>query len=175
MEEIWRDIEGFNEYQVSSNGNIRRIGKDKLMTKTGDSDGYNRISLVKNGKNTTLRVARIVARAFPEICGEFFEGCQINHKNEQKKDDRAENLETCTPRYNVLYSLNSKKVKRTQGNYPVAQMKNDTLCATYKSMRFAAEMTGVSYQRIRKCVMGNAFEVGGYQWVLLPKHSLHLE
>lgn len=172
MDEVWRNIEGFTEYQVSSNGNIRRTGKDKLMIKTADSDGYNRISLSQNGKQTTLRVARIVARAFPEICGEWFDGCQINHKNEQKKDDRAENLETCTPRYNVLYSVKPMDGRRMQENYPVAQMKNDTLYGTYKSMRFAAEMTGISYPRIRKCVMGDAFEAGGYQWVLLPNHSL---
>lgn len=168
MEEIYRTIVGFEDYEVSNQSNIRRVGKDRILLKQSDSDGYNRISLINNeGKSVTLRVARLVAKAFPEICGEWFDGCQINHKNEKKNDDRAENLETCTPKYNVLYSKRPMAGRRSQESYPVGQMKNDTLYATYKSMRCAAEMTGISYPRIRKCAMGKGEEAGGYQWVLL--------
>ena len=89
METIWRNIEGYEDtYQVSNQGDIRRIDReDRLLCKTKDTDGYNRISLCKNGVQKNLRVARLVAKSFPEICGEWFEGCQINHRNEKKNDE----------------------------------------------------------------------------------------
>ena len=165
MEEKWIDIAEYeNIYQVSDQGRIRSIDrtdcnnhkqKGKCLIFTKDADGYNRVSLMKDGKQRTLRVARLVAQAFPDICGEWFEGCQVNHKNEVKTDDRAINLEVCTPRYNVLYSKQPMSGRRTQEKYPVGQMENDNLVATYKSMRFAAKMTGISYPRIRRSVNSN--------------------
>ena len=169
METIWRNIEGYEDtYQVSNQGDIRRVDRDdRLLRKTKDTDGYSRISLCKNGVQKNFRVARLVAKSFPEICGEWFEGCQINHKNEKKNDDRAENLEICTPQYNCRYSAKSMKGRRKTEEYPVGMMKNDELLATFKSMRFAETITGIAYPLIRKCAIGQNQSAGGYQWRLL--------
>lgn len=168
MQEQWKDIS--DGYQVSDQGDVRsfRLCKaGKILSKHKDEDGYNKVSLRENGRDIEKRVARLVAQAFPEICGEWFEGCQVNHKNEVKTDDRAVNLEVCTPRYNVLYSQKPMSGRRTQEKYPVKQMLDGKEINIYKSMRFAAEETGISYPRIRKCALGLSKSAGGYQWVLL--------
>ena len=113
MKEIWRDIAGYEGfYQVSSLGNVKSLnygrtkGKEKLLTLQIEHDGYRRVTLFnkqKGLKGKRYFVHRLVVWAFPEICGEWFEGAVVNHKNEVTDDNRAENLEVCKQDYNAKY------------------------------------------------------------------------
>lgn len=87
MEE-WRKIEEYPNYEVSSYGNFRRKNYKKEI-KGCVKKGYKIISLGR-GKTKALHI--MVAKVFPEICGEWFDGCQVHHKNFNKLDNRAENL-----------------------------------------------------------------------------------
>lgn len=104
MEEF-RNIEGFN-YQVSNIGNVlslsyRRTGKPHPLTKCLDKDGYERVLLVNKKERKGFGVHTLVVKAFPEICGEWFEGCQIDHINTIKTDNRAVNLRVCSCKENA--------------------------------------------------------------------------
>ena len=106
MEEIWKDIEGYEgKYQVSNLGRVRslnyhRMGITKLLKARKDKDGYNMAFLVRSGYNRPVGVHRLVAQAFIPNPNNY--PC-VNHKNEVKDDNRVENLEWCTVRYNTLY------------------------------------------------------------------------
>ena len=50
-------------------------------------DGYMKTKGYKN-----IGVHILVAKAFPEICGEWFEGCVVHHINRVKNDNCAWNL-----------------------------------------------------------------------------------
>ena len=101
MEE-WRDIEGFNGYQVSNEGRIRSLkwGKERIRKVTINKYGYLEVSLCKDEKPTTKRIHRLVAEAFipnPQNLPE------VNHKDEDKTNNNVENLEWCTEEYNHNY------------------------------------------------------------------------
>ena len=118
MKEIWRDIKGYEGlYQISNLGNVKSLnynktGQERLMVPQVGHDGYRRVALFnkqKGIKNKKYFVHRLVVWAFPEICGEWFEGAVVNHKNEITSDNRAENLEVCDQSYNNTYGNGMKK------------------------------------------------------------------
>ena len=97
MEEIWKDIEGFEEYyQISNKGRVFSKKKNKIMKLLVDKDGYNIISLLRKIK----RIHRLVATEFLKNENNL---PQVNHKNGIKTDNRVENLEWCDGFYNMKH------------------------------------------------------------------------
>ena len=117
MEEIWKDIRGFEGlYQVSNMGRVRSLDRTlpdkngRLRHKKGmilkdclnKERGYYRVSLSDGQRNFShFEVHRLVALHFVEG---YKPGLVVNHINEIKTDNRAENLEWCTYQYNLNYS-----------------------------------------------------------------------
>ena len=102
--EIWKQINDFDNYEVSNLGNVRRKTKKgyHLLKPSVNNNGYYQVSLSKDGKAKPFRVHRLVAVAFipnPDNLP------IINHKDENKLNNNADNLEWCTQQYNVRYSI----------------------------------------------------------------------
>ena len=113
--EIWRDIKGYEGlYQVSDYGRIKTLERkiqhgnysytrrERIMSQSIDKDGYMRIGLTKNKKHITCQVHRIVAETFLENNKGF---TVVNHKDYDRTNNKASNLEWCDSKYNVQYSL----------------------------------------------------------------------
>ena len=103
--EQWRAIEGFPDYDVSSCGRVRsRKNEEERILRPGtDPCGYYRVSLSNDGKQSTCKVARLVAQAFlPNPDGLS----QVDHVNHILTDNRVENLRWVNP---IQNQLNSKK------------------------------------------------------------------
>lgn len=109
--EIWKDVVGFEGlYQVSNLGRIKVVRKDRyfnhIKSQRLDKYGYKVVRLSKDGKENYFLVHRLVGKVFipnDDPINKF----QINHRNEIKTDNRAENLEWCTNEYNFNYNNNS--------------------------------------------------------------------
>lgn len=117
MTEEWKDVKGFEgRYQVSNMGRVRsldRIELDKrgrthhakgmiLKDSLNKGRGYYRVSLSDGHRNYThYEVHRLVAIHF--VPG-YKKGLVVNHINKIKTDNRAQNLEFCTYKYNLNYS-----------------------------------------------------------------------
>lgn len=120
IEEIWKDILGYEGlYQVSSYGRVRSLDRYdrmnhflkgrilKLYTRKG---GYLFVQLHLNGKGKNYLVHRLVAIAFipnPDNLPE------VNHLDEDKTNNRVENLEFCDRKYNINFGTRKDKVRNT--------------------------------------------------------------
>lgn len=116
MKEIWKPITGYNgAFEVSNLGNFRSTNRKVPYQKTGRLrnypgkplktetivEGYQRIVLMQNGIKTRYMCHRLVAQEFiPNPLNKPF----VNHKNGNKEDNRAINLEWCTQSENELHS-----------------------------------------------------------------------
>lgn len=90
----WRNVKGFERYLVSQDGQIfSTIRAGRFLRQTELNTGYFYVSMMAEGASAPVKVLvhRIVAAAFCEGDGEV-----VNHKDGNKKNNRAENLEWCS-------------------------------------------------------------------------------
>lgn len=108
MDVVWADVPGYEGlYQVSSSGAVRSMnygntGAVKELSLKRGTRGYYHVLLYKNGAREDITVHRLVALAF--IPNPLNLPC-INHKDENRTNNRVDNLERCTVKYNTRYSL----------------------------------------------------------------------
>lgn len=111
--EEWRDIKGYEGlYQVSNMGRVRSMSrrinntllKGELLS-LNVKTGYQKVSL--SGKH--FFVHRLVAFAF---CEGYAPGLVVNHKDENKTNNKADNLEWVTSEYNSLYGTAIARAKK---------------------------------------------------------------
>lgn len=115
MEE-WRLIAGCsNLYEISSLGNVRRVGYPEHLSLSVSNDGrYHRFYPSINGKKHEMLVHRAVARAFlPNI---FNKRC-VDHRNREGKDNRVVNLRWATHAENLLNRPGWSKTGLPKGVY----------------------------------------------------------
>jgi len=102
--ETWKDIPG-TDYSVSDMGRVasRKFGKWRVLRPSRASCGYSAVSFCEEGRIKTTMVHRLVALAFaghPPTSA-----YQVNHKDGDKANNRADNLEWVTPSENKIHSL----------------------------------------------------------------------
>lgn len=125
MEEIWKDIDGYEGiYQVSNMGRVKsfdmevkyptgtvRIQKGRIL-RPGSNMGYPRVNLCKNSISTPKLIHRLVAIAFIPNPANMPE---VNHIDGIKANANVNNLEWVTGSGNMKHAhktgLNSFKVQ----------------------------------------------------------------
>ena len=124
--EKWKDIFGYDGmYQVSDLGRVRskKYGRWKVLKNGTTGNGYLTVCLFKDNKVNGLLVHRLVAQAFIENDNIFND--QVNHKDENKKNNRATNLEWCDRQYNLTYNdLNLRKKPFIHKKYKQIKIKD---------------------------------------------------
>lgn len=121
----WKDIEGYEGlYQVSSTGLVRSLDrinsagkriKGQIRHQTKNKNGYLYVNLCKNGVVHNCSVHRLVANAFIPNPDDLY---TVNHKNENKEDNRVENLEWMTLQNNLRYGTHDERVRQSKkGKY----------------------------------------------------------
>lgn len=95
IEEIWKDIEGYeNKYRVSNLGNVKSLnynntGKENLLKKRINKHGYYEVKLSKNNKTKCYLVSTLVAKAFVNNKNNY---TNVTHIDKNKLNDCADNL-----------------------------------------------------------------------------------
>lgn len=167
--EIWKDIPGYEGlYKISSYGNI--MNKKNNNLKYMNRRGYLYVSLWKNNKGKKYRVHRLVAEIFiPKIQGKDV----VNHIDENKRNNKVDNLEWCTQQENLKkYFENHKTIKKSKKRIteyhkpqPVAQIdKKGNLIKIWDSMMQIERALNIKSGNISNCCNGKAKTVKGYYW-----------
>lgn len=183
MEEIWKEIPNYEGlYQVSNLGNVRSmdryiVGKDGipqkrkgvLMQKQVINSGYLVVGLRKDGKKKTKLLHRLVASAFIENPNSLK---YVNHKDENKSNNCASNLEWCTPKYNANYGTAIEKLSLSHKNHPALSKKilmfdkKGRKLKEFLSIHDASRATGIKDYNISRCCNNVKYynSAGGYVW-----------
>lgn len=184
MEEIWKDIAGYEGYyQISNLGNVkslsRVVGKsngknyrvtEKLRKSFLNGNGYPMVSLAK-GSIVNVFVHRLLAEAFipnPE------NKPQVNHKDSNKTNYSIENLEWVTNKENAQHHARSSHFKppglgrtgrKHQSSRPVIRLDlNGKLIKCYESIHLAAKDLGTTTSNICSCLKGRYQTHLGSKW-----------
>lgn len=138
--EVWKEIEGYEGlYQVSTEGQVRSLnynhtGKTKILQQDTSKRGYKRVRLCKNGKSKPYSVHRLVALAFIPNPNNL---PQVNHKDENKTNNVAWNLEWCTPAYNMNYGTRNKRSSEAKKGHIVTKETRRKISTTKKGKKSA--------------------------------------
>lgn len=103
--EIWKKIEGFENYSVSTHGRVRNDKTGKYWT--GKNNGYYaKVALYNETGKHQLYIHRLVAQAFISNPDNL---PQVNHKDEIRDNNHIDNLEWCTCKYNINYGTATER------------------------------------------------------------------
>lgn len=148
MEEIWKKIPNYPDYEVSNLGNIKSYkGKTpKLLKISHYPNGYAFIKLRHNNKDKNFLIHRLILSAFKPREDE--ENLQVNHKNCIRDDNRLENLEWVTPKENRDYREQLYHTPKSQKI--LVQFLDDREDMIFHTMTECAEYFGITRKAINR-------------------------
>lgn len=185
MKEVWKVSSINNGYEVSSLGRIRsreRVVESRSGARTGSysrtlkakllspfvaaATGYLQVRLGRSGRQSVHRLVAL------EFCPGFEEGRLVNHKNGQRDDNRAENLEWVTASRNVLDGYERGRTPVSEGktghdhftSKPVVATCLKTGAETYYECAYDARHAGFDSGSISKCCHGKQKSHKGHAW-----------
>lgn len=151
--EVWKDIENFEGvYQISNKGRLKHIYvKDKcekLVRLYKEKTGYYRITLSHKNIRKKISIHRIVAKLFIPNPDNLE---TVNHKDFDRTNNNADNLEWMTARDNVLHSVgNGRHFKK-----PVIQMDlQGNVIKEWASAYEVEQQIGFKSTTISRCCLG---------------------
>ena len=160
MDEIWCDIEGYEGlYQISNKGRVKSLykGSERILKPRDNGRGYLRVQLTKENTSKHIRVHRLVAIAFVSNPHNLPE---VNHKDENKKNNCVENLEWCDRRYNVNYGTRNERLSRKILQYS----KSGEFIREWTGAHEVERILGISHQNITQCCKGKRKSAGSFIW-----------
>ena len=167
MKEEWREVYGFNVlYEVSNLGRVRTkynsgkvYGKEYTYLEPCDNgNGYLRFNWKSSHSTHTVYLHRLVAETFLENPNGYSD---VNHIDENKHNNRVDNLEWCTHQYNCGYGTRNERVS-SKRRLKIKCVETGTV---YPSMREAANDYSVCVTAISNCLSGRAKSSCGKHWV----------
>lgn len=160
---MWKDIINYEgKYKINKCGDIYSMRTNKLI-KPVIRNNYLAVGLWCNGKVQMKSVHRLVAEAFipnPDNLP------YVNHINENKTDNRVENLEWCDAKYNANYGTRNKKISGYNSQSVAQYDLNGNFIKKFDSIKEAAEELGKSDYSIRACLYGKYKTGHNYIWHL---------
>ncbi len=154
--EIWKEIDGFQNYEVSNKGRIKRIEREHhavryyamhdrnistaryypecLMTqRQSGKTPYLKVSLVSdNGKQITLLAHRLVLAAFVPNVNNL---PHVHHKDGNPKNNRLENLEWSSFADNLNDTIRRERLSKALTNKKKPPLSDEQKAKISKSLR----------------------------------------
>ncbi len=171
--EVWRTYPDYPFIEASNLGNVRT--KDRTVTRSNggkyfvkgrvlkqwdNGQGYLYVRFRLNGKPVHLYVHRIVATCF---ISNPLDLPQVNHKDNNPKNNVVSNLEWCTTQYNTAYKEKYGKSAAQVCGRPVIAVNLDTGEIFYfKTQTEAAHQLDANVGHINEVVKGKLNKTSGY-------------
>jgi len=137
--EIWKTLDNFSKYEISSFGNIRNKTTDNIL-KPNIKSGYYGVNIRNdNNKYVSIKMHRLVALNFvlnPE------NKATVNHKDHNKLNNKLDNLEWATTTEQNRHKRKPKKeIQKLISSRAVWRIDKDTneKLEYYKTIRDAAQ------------------------------------
>lgn len=199
MEEIWKDIYYYNEptnewvdyrglYQVSNFGRVRsldrtvknskcgvRIYKGKCLKTLKGGNGYLHLQLHKDGIHKTHKISRLVYFTFNYGVDTKL---QVNHIDEDKSNNRLDNLNLMTAKENCNWGTRSERfIKKIKNHKSMSKSvlqfdKNGNFIKEWISISEAARITNMSAGNIVRCCKERTEFCGGFIWKYKEKEAV---
>lgn len=112
---MWKPVKDYPDYKISDKGEIKRVTAGqgtkvgRFLKGTLVNSGYMTVSLSDKGASRTFLLHRLVAIHFVEG---YEEGLECDHKDENKLNNAADNLQWITPKENTNRSIGGKPSHR---------------------------------------------------------------
>ena len=161
--EVWKDILGYEGlYQVSDKGRVKSIGygKERILKPANNGRGYLLVGLCKNNEKKHFLVHRIVAQAFIPNPNNLPE---VNHRDENKENNRVENLEFCDRKYNCNYGTTKQRMIKKLSKTVLQYSKDGKFIREWKSTKDIERNLGYSHSFISACCRGKY--KSGYEYI----------
>lgn len=170
-EREWKSVKDYEGiYEVSNLGEVKslerldsrgRRRKEKLLKLQKDGDDYLFIRLSKNGVKKPVRINRLVYSTFVE---EIPEGLQVNHIDENKENNRVDNLNLMTSKENNNWATRNARSAAARSKQVEAIDKiTGRVIFTFPSTREAGRQ-GFNQSNVAKCCRGEYKSHGGFIW-----------
>lgn len=158
MQEIWKDIKGYEGlYKVSNMGRVKRVSRDRILK--NNNDIYSKVILSKNGYIKSKYVHRLVAETFianPE------NKPQVNHIDEDKTNNAVSNLEWPTNSENINYGMRNEKAGKAN-SIPIYAINIKTSDSQeFYGAAECAKSLGLNASHITSVLKGRRKQTGGY-------------
>lgn len=168
MEEIWKDVPGFEGlYQVSNTGKVKSIATkvnhrygsrkraEKLKSLATNENGYATVNLYKENKLKVFKVHRLVAQCF---IPNPYSKKTVNHIDANKLNNNLPNLEWATHSENLLHAHRNNLINSARGERTISPLTNKDVLAirmlrsTGTRCKKLSEMFGIHPNNISKIV-----------------------
>lgn len=106
--EIYKTINGYQNYGVSNFGNVKNNKTNKVLTPRNNGKGYLTVILYEGSNKKNFRIHRLVAEYF---IPNPLKLNTVNHINFDKSDNKVMNLEWASVRENNCHRFKDKPIK----------------------------------------------------------------
>lgn len=152
--ELWKPSREYDKYEVSNEGRVRNIKTGRIMKTNINTKGYEQISLRDGSSYVTERVHKLVADTFIDGDGE---GLDVRHKDNNRLNNRVDNLEYCT-RSETIKSAYDRGTKKPSRQVKVRVIETGE---EFVSIAECARTLGLHQTDICRCVNKAAYTCGG--------------
>lgn len=153
-EEIWKTINDFPNYEVSTYGRVRNKKTGYIIRQLLGSNGYFSVRIRKHSgdcEKPSRLVHRLVAEAF---LGGNHPNLQVNHKDGNKQNNNVKNLEWCTRKENSQHAMSMGLFDPMPPDPPKRKVKIVETGEVFNSIRECANTLNVAEQHIWACLNG---------------------
>lgn len=177
MREVWKDIAlSGGAYQISNYGRVKsvervtengRAVRERILKTRFNKRGYEYVNIQVQKRRKAIKIHREVAKAFLDNPNNYIE---VNHKDENKRNNSVENLEWCNRAYNANYGTASKRAAASRLKKHVLQIDQFALDGTFVKRWTTPNSIEVEHKKAMRatniiaCCRGRYKTSYGYVW-----------